>query len=642
MALIFVGTTKTKNGQTRYVYYNPEYNITVNLSHPIENYDYAQAEPPREEIVEKYKRDIAIFKGAIDRGDHYEIQLEKRSNQYVEKQANEALFKAKLLIETQKRDRFVSDTGFVAVNKRVPVKSEKNTNVQEEDDLSGKSHSLGDKTKEEQLFRGMDAYYRGIYKTREFLGLNNDQSLFEQNKSDFLIGTQTMSFEELQRNKQAENWIFSPTQFVIESFGIENTPYTGDSRATWAVKETGKDIVQGAIGFFMLPIEIPILLTQAPKIWINRKAIKEGFIQSFYSGELFGEVAGGLLAGGAFSALISSSRVNNVIQAKNVNINKGGPRLPPWEKVFSGPEPTQKLIIDPQKGYMLIQKGTKSIEVYSKGGITEWLLKEGDKVVHSGWYARDATGKLSFFKIRRGAAIIPQTILVEKAKQDINVATQLMKRGVQKISISTAVIGAGATLSPMFQRIRFKEDEDNLIIGIIPEIKDIQEQEVTSSIIQGRQGKEQIRSTYKVEPSIYEINKNMFKLSSKKEKILINKPEQRIKQEQEIIEKTRTIQETNIPQMILSKQSMKKELISQKVALIASASVLLTRLAKTRVRRKPRFPKGEVAILGFYDSAWWKKSKRLNKNKIFVLPKFKPSTILPSPKKSRRGKRGLF
>jgi len=128
--LIFVGVTQTKSGQTRYIYYDPEHKMTVNLARPIEDYDYSKASPPSEEIRKHYSSNVYFVKDVNETDEGYQITFEqvKKVNPFLEqKKVEDEILKQKIIATSEKLRRPISDTGLYAIHKITYTSEQKGT-----------------------------------------------------------------------------------------------------------------------------------------------------------------------------------------------------------------------------------------------------------------------------------------------------------------------------------------------------------------------------------------------------------------------------------------------------------------------------------------------------------------------------------
>jgi len=127
----------------------------------------------------------------------------------------------------------------------------------------------------------------------------------------------TMTYEEILRDAEARSKVETLSGILSEELGLEPEPYTGPENGglddltnwekwKWSIKETGKDVARGFIGFFTFPVDLVMLAAQHDE-W-SWSDVKKGLIQSAKEGHLFGELAGSLLAGGLTSAITSAAR----------------------------------------------------------------------------------------------------------------------------------------------------------------------------------------------------------------------------------------------------------------------------------------------------------------------------------------------
>lgn len=308
--LVFVGVTKTKSGQTRYIYYDPEHKMTINLAKPLEDYDYSKAQPPSEEVKRHYRSDVYFLKEVKETEEGYQATFEQeKPNTFVTTQeAREEAFNRALRGIAQKTGMPVSDTGLYVIPPVVTWQSQQSQQPQAESE--GKYD-----------FTGYEEYYRGLYEMNRILNQSSEEQSKPPGYHSRTRGITPLTPEEVRElvekgKKTAEEYedkIWTLSGWIYEKTGLVNEPYQGEAkedvwtdwaRWKWTLKQSAIDLAQGGIGFFTAPVDIPLILAQREKI--DWSQAKEGIIQSLKTGELGLEILGGVLASAGTSALINA------------------------------------------------------------------------------------------------------------------------------------------------------------------------------------------------------------------------------------------------------------------------------------------------------------------------------------------------
>jgi len=434
--LIFVGITETKTGQRRYIYYNPKYKMTINLAKPIEDYDYSKAQPPSEEIRKHYTSEVYFVKDVKETEKGYDITFEqiKKVNPFLEqKKAEDEAFKQKLIAMSEKLRMPVSDTGIIVVPQTPPY-------VQHSEKKKEKPPT--EQKAQTNVYEGYEKYYEGLYALDEQLNeQTNTPSVSEGAVRHRTHGVGQVDTEEAVKEwykniQENENKIVTASGAIYKKLGIENEPYTGSpedrwARLQWATSETLKDVAQGAIGAVTFPVDIALLLVQREKFKdITWEDIKMALWESAKTGELGAEITGGILVGGAISAVRGavSGGSKSITSSLDDIVRKGASNLDDiaddvakagvknniddvvkkvtgvsddivkghaddlLERGITREEDLIKLLekegyqIKKYPGYIKVQKGEDILEIYAKGGVfdvkTQGNVKELDKIVN--------------------------------------------------------------------------------------------------------------------------------------------------------------------------------------------------------------------------------------------------------------------